>query len=58
MGRPKGSTKFDHDRILYLHKSGVPSSAIARRTGCSRSMVNRVIREHYKKQKEETVVKV
>lgn len=51
MGRPAGSTKVDHDRILQLHASGVPSAAIARRLGCSRTNVNRVIRNH-EKQKE------
>lgn len=49
MGRPKGSTKVDHQRILQLHRSGVPSSAIARRLGCSRTNVNRVIREYTRK---------
>lgn len=36
---------YDHSRILQLHKSGVPTSHIARRIGCSRRHVNRVIRE-------------
>lgn len=36
---------YDHARILQLHKSGVPSSHIARRIGCTRRTVNRVIRE-------------
>ena len=32
-------------RIVQLHKSGVPSSHIARRLGCERKMVSRAIRE-------------
>ena len=32
-------------RIIQLHKSGVPSSHIARRLGCGRKMVSRAIRE-------------
>lgn len=33
------------DRIVRLHKSGVPSSHIARRLGVRRRDVNRAIRE-------------
>ena len=32
-------------RIIQLHKSGVPSSHIARRLGCERKTVSRAIRE-------------
>ena len=40
---------YDHDRIVQLWRSGVPSSAIARRLGCSRRTVNRVIRKEANK---------
>ena len=36
-------------RIVRLHRSGVPSSHIARRIGCDRREVNRVIREQVKR---------
>lgn len=54
MGGGEGSgRKLDEQvrqRILMLSKSGVPSSAIAKRIGCARSTVNRVLREESRKQ--------
>lgn len=38
-------TETQRLRILRLHRSGVPSSHIARRLGVSRREVNKVIRE-------------
>ena len=40
-------------RIIQLHKSGVPSSHIARRLGCERKMVSRAIREWMSDKSEE-----
>ena len=45
-GPPGQRGSVDHERIIQLHESGVPSSAITRRLGCSRNTVNRVIKEH------------
>ena len=46
-GGPAGTRgSVDHERIIRLHESGVPSSAIARRLGCSRKTVNKVIKDH------------
>jgi DNA invertase Pin-like site-specific DNA recombinase len=36
-------------RIIQLYKSGVPSSHIARRLGCERKTVSRVIRGEIEK---------
>lgn len=33
------------ERVLALHRAGVPSSHIARRLGIARREVNRIIRE-------------
>lgn len=44
-----GKPTYDHDRIIQLWRSGVPSAAIARRIGCHRRDVNRVIREQVKR---------
>ena len=38
-------TDTQRQRILRLHKSGVPSSHIARRLGVPRREVNKTIRE-------------
>ena len=53
MGGEGTGRKLDEQtrqRILMLSKSGVPSSAIAKRMGCSRRTVNRVMREESRKQ--------
>lgn len=44
-----GKPPYDRARIVRLHKSGVPSSHIARRLGMERREVNRVIREEVKR---------
>ena len=41
--------EYDRERILQLWRSGVPSSAIARRLGCSRRTVNRVVRSEVRR---------
>jgi len=40
-----GKPTYDHDRIIQLWRSGVPSAAIARRIGCYRRTVNRAVRK-------------
>lgn len=51
MARPKGTVKYDRERIVQLHKTGVATAMIARRLGCSTRVVQRAIREHIDKEK-------
>ncbi len=50
MSRPKGSCKFDHDQILALYRRGLSQTIIAKRIGCTRHLVGKVVREHEKKE--------
>jgi len=50
MGKPKGSCKYDHDRIIKLHKMGLSQTTIAKRMGCTRQLVGMVVREHRREQ--------
>lgn len=45
-------------RIISLHRSGVPSSSIARRLGIRRSDVNHVIKDSILKARSQTEVRV
>ena len=45
------------ERIVALHESGVPGSAIARRTGQPRAVVNSAIRAHLRKQRREQMAR-
>ena len=40
--------QYDRERIVRLIASGVPSSQVAKRMGCSRQTVNRVMRDKRK----------
>lgn len=44
MGRKKGQTTYDYDRILKLRRTGLSQPAIAARMGCSMSTVKNALR--------------
>lgn len=45
MGRTKGSTVYDYERIRRLHEFGMSNMLIAKRMGCSTRTVTRAIRK-------------